>query len=99
MNEEIVQKEYEGNPEQTTAPHAELTPAQMVCPVVGIGASAGMLWTLRGFSCWEQRKASTHSHGSFAGSSRSKTFLSKKSPGNAFAGPCRARRRSERAFP
>jgi len=43
MNEDIVQKEYEGNPERATAPYSERSSAPMVCPVVGIGASAGGL--------------------------------------------------------
>jgi hypothetical protein len=37
MSEEIVQKEYEENPEQAATHLAERTSAQMVCPVVGIG--------------------------------------------------------------
>src|SRR5690349_7369335 len=43
MNEDIVQKENEGGPEQATTLHAGLACAQVGCPVVGIGASAGGL--------------------------------------------------------
>lgn len=43
MNEDRVQKKDERSPERATAPHAERASAQEVCPVVGIGASAGGL--------------------------------------------------------
>jgi two-component system, chemotaxis family, CheB/CheR fusion protein len=43
MREGVVQKEGEGDPEKETAPHSELSFAQVLCPVVGIGASAGGL--------------------------------------------------------
>jgi hypothetical protein len=43
MTEDRVQKKGEGNPESATEPHAERSSAQVVCPVVGIGASAGGL--------------------------------------------------------
>src|SRR5581483_10694334 len=43
MNEDILQQEYEKDPEQATPPSSELSPPQVTCPVVGIGASAGGL--------------------------------------------------------
>jgi hypothetical protein len=43
MNEDRVQKKDEGNPESATESHAERSSAQVECPVVGIGASAGGL--------------------------------------------------------
>ena len=43
MNEDGVQEERGGNAEKETTSRAELSSAQVVCPVVGIGASAGGL--------------------------------------------------------
>ena len=43
MNEDHTQKKGEGNPERAPSLHAERASASGVCPVVGIGASAGGL--------------------------------------------------------